>query len=302
MKLNEMISEKLNELGYSVGFASIEAVNDLENEIKSRVDKADIDRDLYEHRMSWFNFNPYEVLAGNKTIIIVSVPQNAISVSYLWKGKNRKFILPPTYIFSPIGENLLEIIRKTLEPFGFTAENAALPEKLLATRTGLAKYGRNNITYVEGSGSYHRLFAFFTDMPCENPSWRKPELLEQCEFCSNCVDNCPTKCIKEEKFIINAERCLTHFNESRKPFPDWIKDHWHNAIIGCLKCQTICPANPKLIVEESHISFSEFEVKQIINQTPKENLQKETWNKLKELCIHMCYSFIGRNLKVLISD
>jgi len=44
---------------------------------------------------------------------------------------------------------------------------AIFPFKTLATRTGLAKYGKNNITYTECGGSYHRLTAFYTDMDLE---------------------------------------------------------------------------------------------------------------------------------------
>jgi epoxyqueuosine reductase len=37
--------------------------------------------------------------------------------------------------------------------------------KRLAVRSGLARYGRNNVTYVEGMGSFLELSASLTDMP-----------------------------------------------------------------------------------------------------------------------------------------
>jgi len=37
-----------------------------------------------------------------------------------------------------------------------------VPIDRLAVRGGLATYGRNNVTYVPGMGSFHRLSAFYS--------------------------------------------------------------------------------------------------------------------------------------------
>ncbi|HAA85103.1 MAG TPA: hypothetical protein DCE14_01985 [Kosmotogaceae bacterium] len=143
---------------------------------------------------------------------------------------------------------MMNLVTGVMDSEGFSVGRAALPEKLLAARTGLAGYGRNNITYVPKAGSYHRLVALYTDMPCEDYEWQSPSRLDECKNCSACIRSCPTGCIVEERFLINASRCLTYFNESRRPFPSWVNSKWHNAIIGCLKCQMICPANPELTI------------------------------------------------------
>ncbi len=56
-------------------------------------------------------------------------------------------------------------MRSILGPAGIEVARARIPVKLLAVRTGLAQYGRNNIAYVRNMGSLVRLDAFCTDAP-----------------------------------------------------------------------------------------------------------------------------------------
>ena len=301
MGYQELLFKKLKENGYDLRLAPVEKVQELKEEIMTRVERGDIDRALYEKHMSWFNFSPEEKMTDAKSVIIASIPQSAISVGLHWKGQIGRFLVPPTYSYKPADGNLIGLIESVLSPAGFSVVRAPIPEKLLAARTGLAKYGRNNITYIESIGSYHRLVALYTDMPCEDYHWGEPQMLEDCEHCLECIKSCPTASITQERFLVKAERCLTYFNESRNPFPSWVDSKWHNAVIGCFKCQTSCPANPKLPVEKSSIIFSEEEVRQIIDSIPKDQLGEETRDKLDRLCLLVCYHFIGRNLSVLLS-
>ena len=40
-----------------------------------------------------------------------------------------------------------DLLRLQLDPAGYQAKKAVLPWNLLAVRSGLAQYGKNNITY-----------------------------------------------------------------------------------------------------------------------------------------------------------
>ena len=114
--------------------------------------------------------------------------------------------------------------------------------KQLAVRSGLAAYGRNNITYIDGFGSFHQLQAFYTDQPLE-VHWGKLQMYRLCKGCRICLDDCPTGAIRSSDFVIDPARCITLFNEYPDPLPAWIPASAHNALVGCLRCQLTCPGN-----------------------------------------------------------
>ena len=118
-----------------------------------------------------------------------------------------------------------------------------MPEKLLAVRSGLARYGKNNITYVPGMGSLHRLAVFVSDLPCVEDNWGEVKTLKTCDGCTACMDACPTGAIVSDRFLIHAERCITFHNERIEEFPEWLDSSWHNCLVGCLRCQWVCPEN-----------------------------------------------------------
>jgi epoxyqueuosine reductase len=164
----------------------------------------------------------------------------------------------------------------------------------------LAQYGKNNITYVNGMGSYHRLVAFISDLPVAQDYWRAPQVLERCENCKACMNACPTGAISTDRFLLNAERCLTFHNERRADFPQWIKPAWHNCLVGCLYCQKACPVNKDvpLSIEEGP-EFSENETALILQGAPKSELPRNAIEKIESLDMVGYLPVLGRNLKVL---
>ena len=48
------------------------------------------------------------------------------------------------------------------------------------------------------------------------------------------MNKCPTKAIRQDRFLISAEQCLTFFNEKPDDFPEWVNPVWHNCLIGCM--------------------------------------------------------------------
>jgi hypothetical protein len=54
---------------------------------------------------------------------------------------------------------------------------------------------------------------------------------------------CPTAAIKPDQFLLHAEYCLTFHNEKRGEFPEWIGTPAHHCLVGCMRCQIICPEN-----------------------------------------------------------
>lgn len=133
-----------------------------------------------------------------------------------------------------------------LEARGFSARSAPrLPLKRLAARSGLARYGRNNICYVEGMGSFLAFAALFTDLAAEEGPWLELAPMDECRGCAACLGSCPTRAIRPDRFLIDNERCLSYFNEGPGEFPAWIPASAHHSPYDCLFCQLACPVNAR---------------------------------------------------------
>jgi epoxyqueuosine reductase len=84
---------------------------------------------------------------------------------------------------------------------GYHLAKPLLPLKTLAVYSGLARYGRNNISYVTGFGSYLQLMGAFSDLPCESDPWCEPKTLDRCSKCIACLQHCPTGAIADDRFF-----------------------------------------------------------------------------------------------------
>jgi epoxyqueuosine reductase len=141
------------------------------------------------------------------------------------KGFTLTLILPPTYLgATEVLRQIEGLLAECLAPEGYYVAPARLPRKILAVRSGLAEYGRNNIGYVPGMGSFFQLTVFYSELPCQEDTWREPRMMDRCQDCQACLTKCPTGAISSERFLLRAERCLVFHNErsSDHPFPDWI--------------------------------------------------------------------------------
>ena len=178
--------------------------------------------------------------------------------------------------------------------------------KRLAVRTGLGKYGRNNICYVDGMGSFLTLYAFFTDFSFDEDNWQEVELMNLCSNCKVCLKQCPTGSISEDNFVLDIERCIPLYNEVPGEFPDWIEPSSHNALMGCLRCQLPCPANGEALTKAQKLdSVSEEETEKILDGTFDDALSYSISEKLRMFPPeHASYFLpvIARNLRVLIQS
>jgi epoxyqueuosine reductase len=286
--------------GIRVKTVSIEHIKALETEIMTRYQKGLLDSNLYIDYLASFDFVCHQKFKGAQSLIIASIPQPQIKVIFLRGDKPYPVVIPPTYFFA-IDDEVANLLKKDLEPQGYQIEKVRLPDKLLAAHSGLAQYGKNNITYVKGMGSFHRPVVFISDFPCEMDSWGEPTVMALCENCSACMKACPTQAIGSDRFQLHAERCLTFFNENSRDFPDWLSPSCHNSLVGCMICQKVCPANKEVVkwIKDGS-TFDSNETALFLNSVPKEQLPKDTLHKLKRLDLMSYYDVLGRNLKLLI--
>ena len=299
-QLSAALYKSIEKQGFQGRIVSIAHLKVLQNEIEAHHKKGLLDKELYDAYLASFDFECQRKLAGANSLIIISMPQPQVRIMFTLEDNSFPVIIPPTYNFSE-DDQVADLLAAHLGPQGYRLQKVRLPQKLLAVRSGLAKYGKNNITYVKGSGSFHRPVVFISDFSCEADSWGEPAVMEQCETCSACMKACPTAAVGADRFLLRAERCLTFLNERLKDFPAWLSPGWHNSLVGCMICQKVCPANKDVVKwVEAGATFDNAETGLILNGLSEERLPQETHEKLKRHGMMEYYNVLGRNLKTLI--
>jgi epoxyqueuosine reductase len=284
---------------------SIRRLHDLQEGIETHHRQGLLDETFFRKCLTGFVFSPPESLPEVRSLIVVAVPDPQIRFTFTWNGKRIPFIVPPTYLhWRRTDQRTEDALVEILEPEGYRVAQAVLPKKLLAVRSGLAAYGRNNIAYVPGMGSFHRLVVFYSDLPCQQDGWQEPKMMERCEKCPACLRHCPTGAIMSERFLLRAERCITFHNEepSNVPFPTWLDASWHNCLVGCLHCQRVCPESKDFFdwVEEG-AEFSSEETIFLMEGVLLAQLPAATVEKLEQSDLIDLLDVLPRNLRVLLA-
>lgn len=168
-------------------------ISELKEEIHELKLRDKICEKIYATYLSKFQYEVPDELPNANSIVVIAIPQGMSITTFKQGTKSFDIIIPPTYVWTEARNNCKSALENVLEETGAKIIRAMLPLKLLATRSGLGKYGRNNICYVEGMGSFARLEAFYTDYPFSTDNWQKAEMLETCVKCKSCIKNCPTQ-------------------------------------------------------------------------------------------------------------
>jgi epoxyqueuosine reductase len=295
----QSLNEQLASQGYKSKILSSDHIQGLQKDIESQYRQGLFDEEFYTEELTGFDFKIADSLSGLKSLIIVAAPQPQVRVTFNGLGGPYYVTIPPTYSYET-DRQIQDLLGRQLNPAGFQVKKAKLPWKLLAVRSGLAQYGKNNITYVDGMGSYHRLVAFISDLPADEDFWQEPQVLERCQNCKACMKACPTGAITADRFLLNGQRCLTFHNERRGEFPQWIKPSWHNCLVGCLYCQKACPVNKDVIKSvTAGPVFSEEETAFILQGAPLKEVPHAAIQKLEQLDVIEYLPVLGRNLSAL---
>lgn len=281
----------------------VEVLDDLRRETDARAGAPPIDPDLRERFLpGGFDYELARRDRGLRTLVVVASPSPQVRLTFQHGGRAVAARLGPSYVDrARVLADVKAMTAGLLGPAGHRSEPVVLPKKLLAARTGLGRYGRNNLLYVAGMGSFHRLTAFATDARCAaDAAWEEPRLLDRCEGCTACLRTCPTGAVGGDRFLLHAERCLAFFNEKPFPFPDWIEPAWHECLVGCLDCQLLCPENkPHAARIEEAASFSEEETSALLEAAP-DALPPALRGKLDALCLLPYLAVLPRNLRAVI--
>ena len=246
-----------------------------------------------------------------KSIIIIAIFTKLGLVNFYLNDKRHELMIPPNYYDDGLTNEIIEnlILKKIIKETGYKVELARnLHLKLMAVRTGLGKYGRNNICYVDKMGSMINLFACFTDFQFEEDNWTEMKMMDHCNNCKICINNCPTNAIPPpsgESFVLNVDKCISLYNEIDGKIPKWINSKAHNALMGCMRCQLTCPGNREVIkLIERFEDVTELETRMILEGIPEEKLLNSLSKKLKMFYPSTAKKFfprLKRNLELLIT-
>jgi epoxyqueuosine reductase len=296
-----LICSRLEEKGYRGKVVPVEHVAQLKSEIEEGIGQRKIAAGVHDRYLAEFQFDVSSRVPKARSIIITAAPQPQRRVTFRFKGRSHSAMIPPTY-YNDTDKQIKNILQNILVFNDYQLYPAALPSKLLATRSGLARYGKNNITYVEGLGSFVRLRAFLSDLPVGRSEWSEPQAMKACNRCQACLNECPTRAIAQDRFLLHAERCLTFFNEGSEEFPGWIDPAWHNSLVGCMRCQLVCPVNKPFFewVEDGE-DFDETETGLILNKVPVDRLPPETVHKLNRCYMMEYLDVLPRNFRALLT-
>ena len=293
------IANRLDDEGFHARNVSIEHLAEMKNEIEGKHQEGLFDETFYGEELAGFEFDIDSTLPAAKSLIVVAAPQPQVKAMFTLQGSDIPGILPPVYSYET-DRRIESLLEKRLTRAGYRLHKVTLPWKLLAVRSGLAQYGKNNISYIDGMGSFYRLVAFASDLPIVEDNWIQPQMLDACQSCDACRRACPTGAIAPDRFLLHAERCLTFHNERQGPFPEWIKPDWHNCLVGCMICQKVCPQNKsyRKWIEDGP-RFSEDETTAILSSVSESDIPKTAIEKMEALDIIEYAEMIGRNLRVL---
>jgi epoxyqueuosine reductase len=272
-----MIEERLREWaagrGYSLAIAETGLLETVRKKVEKRRDDGLIDAAIASEYLNGFRYLAGSAITGARYLVVVAVPSPIHIVPFIKDGKRMEGLLPPTYVrYNRTFADVLADMKDNALGSDAQAEILRAPLKSLAVHMGLARYGRNNITYVPGLGSGLQLCGYVvgTKKMAISASEDKGEgwstsVLERCVDCRACLKACPTGAIREDRFLISAERCFTYISESRKPFPKWARPPRSLCLIGCMNCQQVCPENKGLLkTEPSGVEFSAEETEAVI--------------------------------------
>jgi epoxyqueuosine reductase len=260
--------------------------------------------------LSWMAKPGVRRAAETKTLILVALPSPAHIVTFEDGGSRHDLVLPPTYLrYNPLFEEVLADLT-AFTGGRLKGRRLSAPLKTIAALTGFARYGKNNITYIDRLGSGVQLAGFATELSLSQAPADDgvPKMLDECRSCRACSITCPMGAIAEDRFLLHGERCLTGFTEYEGPLPGAFSRLRTATLIGCMACQDRCPANRgRLRFERFPHVFSSGETAYLLGESGDARPSPELTAKVRALgCTDLTISEAGpsavfrRNLRAAL--
>ena len=296
---------KLEAKGHRAAAVPVERLEELREHYEDLSRRGLLDERLAGELLAGLSLRPPEAVPRPGSLVVVATRDPVVCCTFRWQGADVPVLVPPTYL--SLRRKSEEVTRELAELLPQQSHVECLinaPHKLLAVRSGLARYGRNNITYISGLGSFYGLTTVCTDVPCDGGEWLAPSMMLRCEGCTRCESACPTGAIPEDRILLRGELCITYWNEKPGdvPFPGWLAKDWHDCLVGCLHCQLACPENEAVLDhKETGPSFTEDETEALLRACRPGDLPNGLKEKLENWDLLEWLGVLPRNLAVHLS-
>lgn len=306
LDFNKQIVPVLRQRGLEARMVPVERLTDLATWFDELVAKGQLSQPVMDTIRFDFTVDrsALPVLPGGRpvrSLVVAAQPSSYSRVLFRLNGEPRELVMPPVFAgYDDVWAAMGRVLEQAAEPAQYRFFRADLPAKSLAAFTGMARYGRNNIAYVPGWGSYIFLAGFVTDMPSDDVGWIEPATLDRCSTCIACARACSTGAIDGDRFLLHTDRCLPFLNDYPGDFPSWVDPSWHEFPVGCLACQRACPENAGLKQWGPTEEFSEDETRLLLAGAREEELSDDLVGRLRRAGILPRLHLMPRNLGVLL--
>lgn len=124
---------------------------------------------------------------------------------------------------------------------GIRAERAETPYREQLASYGIGSRMDNQLLYLKPYGTYFNLQGAVLALPGPVAYEPRGETEEVCDHCGLCRTVCFGGI--KENYAFDWTRCVHTYMEG-DPMPEDAME-WMPSLLGCMRCQTVCPKNPK---------------------------------------------------------
>lgn len=248
----DSIKEYSRSLGLEmVGFSRCRTYSELVPYLKKRQD-GHIQNEFEDNDINR-RINPFLYMKDGKTVVSIAFPYFHIEDDCHDEGQGyfSKYTLGMDY--HAAASNYLKMICSHIEALGgkavYFADRNSLPERYIASLSGIGFIGKNNMLITSEYGSYVFLGEIITDLEIEADT----PAVNSCGSCSLCIEACPTGSLKQD----NPNICLSYITQKKELEDSWLS-LLGGRLSGCDTCQDVCPYN-KAAKESSLECFRPFD-------------------------------------------
>lgn len=237
MDCKDSIKEYSRSLGLElVGFSRCRTYSELIPYFKGRQDR--LAQNEFEDNDINRRVDPLLYMEDGKTIVSIAFPYFHAGENCRAEGRGyfSKYTLGMDY-HAAVSDYLKNICGR-IEALGgkavYFVDSNSLPERYIASLSGIGFIGKNNMLITKKYGSYVFLGEIITDLEIEEDAPAE----SCCGGCSRCVDACPTASLK----LDNPNLCLSYITQKKELEDSWLK-LLGGRLFGCDTCQDACPFN-----------------------------------------------------------
>jgi hypothetical protein len=148
----------------------------LQNEYDRSIKSGQLSRqNAFRDQIAPLSFSLPSDFRNAKSAIIFAAFAKTMYATFRLNGRAYRVMVPFQYYSDALNaESLKSLAQKEVikEPGRRVVDvTKRVPLKLLAAHSGLGRYGRNNLIFVDGMGSFVMLYAFLTDHPFLDDTW-----------------------------------------------------------------------------------------------------------------------------------